>query len=94
MINPEVLDTVTKLLTAQAQEKEIKQTIQRYQNELKKALGDNEHGYAGNYELSWINIKPRQDIDKKLLKKEQPEIYAKYLKEGAPSRRFSIKKLG
>ena len=98
-IEPVELDECTTkiiadLLTAQAQEKEIKQTIQRYQNELKNALGDNEHGYAGNYEVNWTTVKPRQSIDSKLLKKEQPEIYAKYLKEGAPSRRFSIKKLG
>ena len=86
-------NTIVKLSQVQSQIKELKSKEQQYQNELKNVLGDNEHGYIGNYKIDWSMVKPRQSIDSKKLQKEEPEIYAKYLKLGKPTRRFSIKQL-
>lgn len=46
-------------------------------NQLKTYLGENESGYIGNRHVSWKQIH-RSDIDKKRLKKEQPDIFAEY----------------
>lgn len=60
-----------------------------YENKLKVMLGENEKGITPNYTVTWKSVSSKR-IDSKLLKKEQPEIYTKYIKESS-SRRFQIK---
>lgn len=41
--------------------------------------------------VTWKSSKPRVTVDTKALQKDLPGIYKQYLKEGSPSRRFTIK---
>ncbi len=81
-------------------ESDIKQQKTACQNELCKMLGDNEIGlvdivgFDGNpvrRVVSWKPVKGRTTIDAKRLKKDLPDIFEKYAKTSAASRRFSIK---
>lgn len=60
-------------------------------NRMKLMLGDHESGYIGDRTVEWKTVAGRKSVDTKLLQKEQPAIYNKYLKTGEPTRRFSLK---
>lgn len=74
--------------------KDLQMEKSTLENEIKGFLGDNEHGYSGNYRFDWTSSKPRTSIDGKRLKAENPAIYDKYVKVGNPVRRFTIKEMG
>ncbi|MBP2650687.1 MAG: putative phage-type endonuclease [Firmicutes bacterium] len=62
------------------------------ENNLKQLLGDNEVGYINGIKVvEWVNVKGREMLDSKELKASHPEIYAKYLKIGNPTRRFLVR---
>lgn len=46
-------------------------------NQLKAYLEDNEYGIVGDRKVSWKTIY-KQDLDKKRLKEEQPDLYKEY----------------
>lgn len=58
-------------------------------NKLKEMLGDNEYGSIGGRMVSWTNVSSER-FNTKLLKAEQPELYAEYLSK-SNFRRFSIR---
>ena len=58
-------------------------------NKLKEMLGDNEIGKIADYTISWSNVN-KETFDSKLFKGDNPELYAKYLRDSS-YRRFSIK---
>lgn len=60
-------------------------------NILCNMLQDAEAGKIGDKTIIWKSTKPAKRFDSKTLEAEQPDIYAKYIKFGEPSRRFSIK---
>ena len=70
----------------EAQSKEI-------QNKLCAMLGDNEIGVIGEGDnerkVTWKTVSGRTTIDSKKLKKDLPDIFEKYSKKSADSRRFS-----
>jgi putative phage-type endonuclease len=61
-----------------------------YKNQLRKMMGSHELGYAGDYKVSWKAQAGRTTIDSKALKEKEPEIYAKYAKQGKPTRVLRI----
>lgn len=61
-----------------------------YKNQLRKMMGSYELGYAGDYKVSWKAQAGRTTIDSKALKEKEPEIYAKYAKQGKPTRVLRI----
>ena len=65
-------------------------SINRHKNELRAMLGDSEIGYAGDYKVTWKQQAGRTSIDSKRLKAEDPEMYNKYMKQGAPTRVLRI----
>ena len=67
-----------------AEKKLIEQEIKAYMQEAERAE-------SNNYRVTWKTAISNR-IDSIRLKKEQPEIYKKYLKQ-SESRRFSIKNL-
>lgn len=75
-------------------EKSIKGQIAEIQNKFCSMLGDYEIGTVGDDEdartVKWQTVAGRVTVDTKRLKKEQPDIFAKYSKQGKPTRRFSI----
>ena len=52
-------------------------------------MGNYEIGIGTNCRVAWKTVAGRKGVDSKLLEKEMPDIYKKYLKEGKPSRRFT-----
>ena len=65
-------------------------SINRHKNELRAMLGDSEIGYAGDYKVTWKPQAGREGVDAKRLKAEEPEVYNKYKKQGAPTRVLRI----
>ena len=57
--------------------------------ELKNMLGENECGVVQNRRITWQEIKTKR-FDSKLLRTEEPDVYARYLKYSS-YRRFQIK---
>ena len=56
------------------------------------AMGDADKLMHGEKLLAtWKSAKPRKGFDAYGLKKDDPEMHAKYVKEGNPSRRFLVK---
>jgi predicted phage-related endonuclease len=77
--------------------KEIEETAklakQEVENKLKIMLGENEAGFINEYIVKWKSAKAREIFDGKRFKEEKPDVYSQYLKQGEPSRRFSINKI-
>lgn len=71
-------------------------SLEREQAEIKQQIQlemkDAETAYIGDRKVTWKSTKPRETIDSKKLKAEMPEIYKSFLKEGKPSRRFTVSK--
>lgn len=71
----------------------IKTEKQEIQNKLCGLLGDNEIGIFGEGDtarkVAWKTTAGRTTIDSKALKKDLPDVWAKYSKTGASSRRFT-----
>lgn len=70
--------------------KEIKTEKDMHDQIIKKALGNHERGMIGAREVTWKSV-TRNDVDKKQLKEEYPDVYAETLKSSS-YRRFSISK--
>lgn len=85
----EALPLITQYEDATQEEKTAEEHKNEAANKLKAFLGENETGTIGDRIVTWKSISSER-LNTKLLKDEQPEIYAKYL---SPSsyRRFSIK---
>ncbi len=60
-------------------------------NAVKLWMGTNERAEGKGYILNWKAPKPSMTIDNKALKKDMPEVYEKYAKPRAVSRRFTYK---
>jgi putative phage-type endonuclease len=61
------------------------------ENFIKQALGEFAYGTIEGVKVAaWTPVAGRKTIDSKALEKDHPEIYAKYLKTGNPTRRFSV----
>lgn len=72
---------------------EIETESKEIQNKLCAMLGDNEIGFVGEGEdarkVSWKTVAGRTTIDSKKLKAEMPDVYEKYSKKSADTRRFT-----
>ena len=58
-------------------------------NKLKDMMGDHEKAVIGNHSISWSTVTSER-LDSKMLKEQEPDVYAKYIKTGT-SRRFAVK---
>ncbi len=76
-----------KVLESEKKEIELKMT--ECQNVLKGAIQDNETAFIGEQKITWKSQVSNR-IDSTRLKKEQPDIYAQYIKQSI-SRPFKIK---
>ena len=89
----ETMKLLDRLDELKALETDVKSQKQEIQNRLCAMLGDNEIGLVGEGEdtrkVSWKTIPGRVTIDSKKLREEEPEIFEKYSKQGAATRRFS-----
>lgn len=88
--------TATTTITAKVQElqelkrmqEELTATIDAITDEIKAAMGDQEELSAGAFKVTWRPVTSSR-IDTTALKKELPDIAAKYLKT-TTTRRFCV----
>lgn len=85
-------DKIEQYLLLDAHLKELEKQKDALKQELQLALSDAEIGRAQGYIVEWKN-QVRQSLDTKKLKKEQAEIYTKYLKPAKTVRMFKIKEV-
>lgn len=88
-LSEEALPLITQFEEASQEEKAAEERKNEAANKLKAFLGENETGSVGDRVVTWKSINSER-LNTKLLKDEQPEIYAKYLSSGS-YRRFIIK---
>lgn len=69
----------------------VENEIAQAQNELKLLLNGSECGVFMDRKVSYKQYPGRVTVDSKLLKKELPDVYQKYSKQGKPSMRFTLK---
>lgn len=82
------VENLQKLMELKARQKELKDEIEKIENEIKKEMGNEEHLEVGAYNINWT-ITISTTLDSTKLKKEDPELWNRYSKEGI-TRRFSI----
>lgn len=88
--------TATTIITAKVQElqelkrmqEELTATIDAITDEIKAAMGDQEELSAGAFRITWKPVTTSR-IDTTALKKELPDIAARFLKTST-SRRFCV----
>ena len=85
-------DKIQQYLELDAQVSELTKQRDALKQELQLAMSDAEIGRAQGYIVEWKN-QTRQTLDTQRLKKEQAEIYAKYLKPAQTVRMFKIKEV-
>jgi len=85
-------EKIQQYLELDARVKELTQERDAIKQELQLALADAEIGRAQGYIVEWKN-QVRQTLDTQKLKKEQAEIYTKYLKPAQTVRMFKIKEV-
>lgn len=90
----EFIDKAQRLSVINGKIKELQTEKSTIENEAKNFLGNDEHGYCGNYHFDWTTSKCRATIDSKKLKAEYPAIYDKCVKVAKPTRRFTFKEVG
>ena len=90
---PEIVELHERIKVLSAQGKDIESQLEQAKTEVMTFLGENDTvvDQAGRQLFTWKSSKPREGFDKDLLKLEMPEVYRKYVKEGASSRRFLTK---
>lgn len=84
-------DDIAAYLALDAQIREAKAAQEAARQRIEERMGAFEIGLTANYTVTWKNTKPRETLDSKRLRAEQPEIYRQYLKTDAPSRRFTVR---
>jgi putative phage-type endonuclease len=53
--------------------------------------GDTLIGSSGQPIATWTVVKPRETFDARTFSRDHPDLYAAYLRTGAPTRRFNLK---
>ena len=89
----ESMDLLKRLDELKALKSDIDSQTKDIQNKLCAMLGDNEIGVIGEGDnerkITWKTVNGRVTIDSKKLKKDLPDVFEKYSKKSADSRRFS-----
>jgi putative phage-type endonuclease len=90
--NEETALVVSELAEVNEHIKTLEDKAESLKEQLKLVLQDSERlSYLGNTLITWKSSKASTIFDVETFKKEQPELYSKYLKERAGSRRFLLK---
>mgnify|MGYP000868789842 CR=1 FL=1 len=85
-------EKIEQYLSLDAKIKELERERDAIKQELQLTMADAEIGRAQGYIVEWKN-QTRQTLDTQRLKKEQAEIYNKYLKAPQTVRMFKIKEV-
>ena len=88
MSNPNLEPKVKELMELKRMREELDVEISSIEDELKKAMGEEETMIAGAFKVSWKSVTTSR-LDSSALKKALPEIAAKFMKQ-TTSKRFCI----
>lgn len=88
MSNPDLEVKVMELLDQMRMKEELETEISAAEDEIKKAMGDEEILFAGAFKVSWKAFTSSR-IDTAALKKALPDVAAQFMKR-ITTRRFSI----
>ena len=88
MSNPNLEPKVKELMELKRMREELDVEISSIEDELKKAMGEEETMIAGAFKVSWKSVTSSR-LDSTALKKALPEIAAKFMKQ-TTSKRFCI----
>ena len=88
MSNPNLEPKVKELMELKRMREELDVEISSIEDELKKAMGEEETMIAGAFKISWKSVTSSR-LDSTALKKALPEIAAKFMKQ-TTSKRFCI----
>lgn len=75
---------------AKEKEDQFKKVKNEAANQLKDMVGNHHKGIIFDREVRWSPVKGRKGFDNKAFEKDHPELAAKYVKYGKPSRKFTI----
>lgn len=91
----DALNNYFNLLRVKEQIKQLTAEKDQYEDALKESIGLNDMliNSQGAPLCTYKTSAARKTLNTDLLKKNEPEIYAKYLKESVPTRRFLVKAL-
>lgn len=88
---PEVMAAVTMLSAARAAKKKAEDEERVAKDAIAAALMDNTVGMVdGKAVVTWKQTAGRESFDSKRFKDEQPDVYAAYIKRGAPFRTMRL----
>ena len=88
MSNPNLTPKITELMELKRMRDELDAEIQAAEDEIKKAMGDDDTLLAGPIKVTWKAVTSSR-LDSTALKKALPEIAARFMKQ-TTTRRFSI----
>ena len=83
-----IIAKVTELQELKRMQEELTATIESITDEIKAAMGEQEELSAGAFRITWKPVTTSR-IDTTALKKELPDVAARYLKT-TTSRRFCV----
>lgn len=84
----EIMNAVNELRNLQALIDEAQQEAETLKDQIKAAMGDREEIRAGEYKVTWKTVESSR-LDSSALKKDLPDIAAKYTKT-TKTRRFCV----
>lgn len=83
-----IIEKVTELQELKRMQEELTATIEAITDEIKAAMGSQEELSAGAFRITWKPVTTSR-IDTTALKKELPDVAARYLKTST-TRRFCV----
>lgn len=87
----ELKDTNTEIKRLQSVKESLEETIKASMLDAERLVSPAEDGIEERTLVTWKMSKASQKFDSDTFKREQPEMYARYLKEAQGSRRFILK---
>ena len=83
---------MTELAKVRNEIKQLKDTDDKLTAVVQAFMGESEKlTFGGSTLATWKSSKPVARLDSAALKKAMPDIYDKYTKQSAPTRRFIVK---
>ena len=84
-------DLTSMILELKSKQKELQTMQKEYENQVKDLMGDAVYAYSNHASITWKESVSKR-FDTTRFKKENPDIYEKYVKE-SKTRRFLIKEM-
>jgi putative phage-type endonuclease len=84
-------DLTSMILDIKSKQKELQTMQKEYENQVKDLMGDAVYAYSNHANITWKESVSKR-FDTSRFKKENPDVYEKYLKE-SKTRRFLIKEI-